>query len=480
MPKVLLIKAAARGGRDLMQGPPLGLMYLAAILRKAGHECRIVDLRLSRDVEGLAEKAIRGFSPDIVGISGFYNEANGVHMASALAKTIGGPGLPVMAGGPYATAYPEEVLADLNIDLAAVGEGERSIVPVVSALLANETEALAEIPGIAYRFEGRVVKTGPALLVDDLDALPHPAWDLVDISAHAGARRFCHLPHRRYMPLFTSRSCPWHCIYCHNVFGKKFRARSPESVAEEIEILVSRHGIEEIEIVDDIFNLDTARAEAVCDKITARGLRVRLSFPNGVRTDILTPRLLEKMKAAGTYMMGVAVETGSKRLQREIRKNLDLAKVLRNIALCRKMGIMTIGFFMMGFPGETVAEMEETIAFARRSKLNFATFSTVRPFKGTRLWDMAGGESAGLTPKHSTYLDRTGNISGVPDAVFRRLVRKAYLSFHATALSRIFLSGAFRHVSLAGPLSVFLSQVAPGFGAPGFLKGFKLLQGPRV
>ena len=158
-------------------------------------------------------------------------------------------------------------------------------------------------PGTAWPDgEGGVEANPPGAIVEDVAALPWPAYDLVEMEAYF-SQLHTHLSpqqaHARYAPVFTSRGCPYRCIYCHSIFGKKWRARSPESVVGEMKTLVERFGIKEFEIIDDAFNLDRRRVLEICDLIEKEGLEVSLAFPNGLRTDVLDDEVIHALRRAG-------------------------------------------------------------------------------------------------------------------------------------------------------------------------------------
>lgn len=178
-------------------------------------------------------------------------------------------------------------------------------------------------------------------------------------------------------------------MYCHNILGKRFRARSPENVLSEIRFLYDQYGITDFQIIDDIFNFNLKRANSICDLIIKSGMKLTLSFPNGVRGDLMEGELIDKMAAAGTKFISYAIETASQRLQSLIRKNLNLEKVFNAIEYTGKRGIVTRGFFMLGFPTETEDEAIQTIEFSKASSLSGATFFTVVYFPGTELYKLA-------------------------------------------------------------------------------------------
>jgi len=409
---------------------PLGPLYLGAALRRAGYDqVRFLDARMLRLTYKEIEKRIAAFSPDVVGITGLSPEARGVHHIAAGAKASA-PACKVVVGGPYATSSPEAALSDPMVDFAVVGEGERTICALIGALSAGTP--LEDVDGLAFRKDGVRVMNRPRAPIEDLDVLPLPAWDLAEVEKyfHLWSRHSQNpfLSSGRSMPLMTSRGCPYNCIYCHNIFGKKTRLRGAESVLDEMETLVGKYGAKEIEILDDIFNIDLPRAKSICDGIVRRGLKVRLSFPNGLRVDRMDEELVVKLKQAGTNLVAYAIETASPRLQREIKKNLDLEKAARIIRFTAEQGINICGFFMLGFPGETRKEMLATIDFAVKEPFNHANFFYVTPKPGTPLFEAVKGKA--MAAASGDYYSYSINLSAVPDWLFTRMCSWAYTRFY--------------------------------------------------
>jgi radical SAM superfamily enzyme YgiQ (UPF0313 family) len=232
-------------------------------------------------------------------------------------------------------------------------------------------------------------------VISDLAGLPLPAWDRVDFDHYARLpNMMMTLAGRRYATLFTSRGCPYLCNYCHDLFTKRFVHRSPEDVLAEIALLYEKYGVDEFEIVDDIFNLHKPRLKQIMGEVARRWPgKLHFCFPNGLRADILDEPVLDALRAAGTYAMSIAIETVTPRLQALVEKNLKLDRAERAIALADERGIMVAGFFMLGFPTETVEEMEATLDFALRSRLTTAYFFCVVPQPKTPMWELARREA---------------------------------------------------------------------------------------
>lgn len=429
MSKVALVKCERINKYYRILTPPLGIMYLASYLKQRGKEVRIYDARLYDSDYVRITNELKKFKPDIIGLSAITFEAKSLfNLINNFKNSF--PETKIIVGGPFATSYPEDVLARDEIDCVVLGEGERTFNELVD-LYNRGNGNLRDIQGIAFKKNDEIIFTKHRDLIDNLDELPFPAWDLINLNGYRNHLRSDEIRGKPYMSIFTSRGCPYHCIYCHNIFGKKFRSRSTENVISEIEILYNEYGINNIEIFDDIFNFDTNRAEEICDNIIEKNIQVNISFPNGLRADIMTKRLLNKLKKAGTKIFVFGVETASPRLQKLLKRNLNLEKVNQTISWAHELKLYSKGFFMIGFPTETREEILQTIEYARNSKLNSAEFSITIPFSGTELME----DYSYLVKKNSKYTDYeysfgNSNLSEVDDNEIFKLQRIAYRKFY--------------------------------------------------
>lgn len=429
--KVLLANVGPNDEKHPFRSQPIGLMYLAAYAERElpGVAVDIVDLRVSRTQPQDLGRIAAERGADVVGLRAPSVCAGMLQQAAAAVRSAL-PNALILAGGPHATCHPGDVLGSGNVDVAVCGEGELPFVAILRERLAGRP-----IRNIPSTMTAGMAAPLPATELPDPDALPFPAWDKIDMDAYARYSGFSILGRRRYMALFTSRACPYQCTYCHNIFGKRFRARRATSVLAEIRTLHERYGIADFEVLDDIFNLRRERVVEICRGLIDEGPRVQLSFPNGVRADLLDDDLLELMRAAGTTYISFAIETASARLQKRIKKNLDLEKTAHAIRKAASLGIFTNGWFMLGFPTEEEDELRATISFAVDLPLDTAHFLKVTPFAGTDLFDSLGEEAAaafGEHPEVRSYHDRTFNLSNVPNDRFQRLVRGALRRFYAS------------------------------------------------
>ena len=390
MAKILLIKTSKTNLSDKGLAPPLGILSLIAYLRQSRpnkDQLRMLDLRATTNYPGAIEAITRDFRPDIIGFSSMTIEADNLHaMAAWCAQNF--PASIIIVGGPHASSFGPQILSDQNINYTLAGEGEIAFLKFIEAFEAGNLAPT--ISGLGYRdSNGQLVSSPPNQELVDLTTLPRPAWDLIDFN-HYVDQRMAAISYGKYAVLFTSRGCPYQCTYCHNIFTKRFRAMPAGRVVDDIEHLYKTYGIREFEFFDDNFNLDYERATAICDDIIRRNLKIRLSFPNGVRGDLLDEVLIKKMRQAGTIYLVFAIESGSPRIQQAIKKYNKLDKLKANIRIAAREGIFTWGFFMMGFIKETRRELWQTALFAITSKLHGGFFFVVVPQVGTELARQAG------------------------------------------------------------------------------------------
>ncbi len=426
---VLMIPNSKSVQSNLRVGP----LYLASYLKGHGHtDVTIIDAAHERlDHRGLANR-LKGLSPDLVGISAMTLEFKEVHRLAGLAKESNKK-CKVVVGGPYATSSPEYIMRDQNIDFAVIGEGERTMVKLADSL--GNGNDFSQISGLAYRKNQSCVVNPAAEMIEDLDSLPFPAWDLIDIKGYFS--RFKHHSEtpfpssRNIAPLFTSRGCPYQCTYCHNIFGKKIRFRSVQNVIREIEILVNDYGVKEIEIIDDCFNFDIPRAKEICDEIIRRKIKVAISFPNALRVDRMDEELILKLKQAGTHVIFYAIESASPRIQKNIRKNLNLDRARQIIARTIQEGIITCGYFMLGFPTETKEEMLQTIRFAKEEGFHIADFFFLIPQPNTVMFNEILDENLKMRMVDVyTYHKTSVNISGADDRELKMMKARAFREFY--------------------------------------------------
>ncbi len=431
--KVLLVRVASSIPSST-RNMPMGLMALAAYVREKQPEFQFQILDQTVDNRVTETAIVEKVAQEGIGVLGLNVLTCTAREADEVARTVKArsPGTIIVVGGPHPSTDPEGSLREPAIDFGIGGEGEIPFNGFLASLVSGGDPG--DIPGVLARRPGGVNWIAPGAVIEDLDQLPRPAFDLIEPRVYWKHQGFAFVGHRPYFPLFTSRGCPYQCTFCHKVFGSRFRVRSPQKLIEDVEDLARRYGVREFEILDDAFNINEGRALEFLDDIRTRLPGSRLLFPNGLRTDRISHAFIDAMVRAGVTWVSIAVESASPRIQKLIKKNLDIEKVRDNIEYASRRGIFCYGYFIVGFPTETAAELKMTVDFACSSRLHAASFFLLTPFPGTQIWQTLQEEQrATLSQVDSDclqYCSNVLNLTAVSDEGFRRIQRNAFLRFY--------------------------------------------------
>ena len=429
MVDVVLIKASNVTPRNASVVPPLGVLALSGWLQKRlGVRVGIIDTQVEALEVGLARLGLRHAPPLLFGLSALTWERESL---ATITETLSQrfPSTPVVVGGPHASSYPESVLRLPGVDAVVEREGEVVLEAIVTGL--REGSDIRQIPGVHYLSEeGEYAHNERPPFIEDQDDLPFLNFSEVPLARYRSHKSFSQLGPRPTLPLMTSRACPFKCTYCHLFFGKGFRPMSAERVLDELEYQIAQTGIRDFEIVDDIFNFNYRRAREILNGIIERRLNVRLSFPNGLRGDLLKLEDIPLYRKAGTASYAIAIETVTERIQREIQKDLKLDKIHDVIAATARERIFSTGFFMLGFPGESQEEIQNTIDFAVDSDLHLGLFNIVTPFAGTEMGEQHADKAATVLEKNIGK-DAFG-LAKISDARLQAFQRSAYRRFYAS------------------------------------------------
>ena len=380
--RVLLINPKVDLPIDVRSSPSLGLAYVAAMSERRGDEVRVLDM----EVEDIPlRQAVREHAPEVIGITANTIQIRGGWRVAQEVKEI--TAAPIALGGPHPTFLPAESVERPEIDIVVRSEGELTWVDLCAHL--ESGESLEGVQGITYQQDGRVVHNPDRPVITDVDALPFPAYHLFKMDRYTNLQpTLDHIEGSSYS-ILTSRGCPYRCTYCSQILPRRWRARSAENVVAEWRWLVKDLGAKEIGVLDDSFNIDRERVLAICDLISAEGLNhVPWIMINGIRANLVDEELLGKMREAGCVRTAFGVESGNQRiLDTVIDKHLTLDQVRAAFKAAKAVGMETIGFFIIGLPGETEETMEDTIRFARELDPIVANFSMATPFPGTEMYN---------------------------------------------------------------------------------------------
>jgi len=426
--KILLVKPYNTS--DHVQ-PSLGLGYLAFSARK-GHEVEILDCIKERIKPSDFPRALASIKPDVVGMQCYTYD---LYHIGGMLKECKARGIITVLGGPHPTTAPRETLEFFQetLDFAFQGEAEIGFKKLLDKLSGPTPCAeLKEIPGLLWREKGRFI-ANPNHFTEDLDALGLPAWDLIKPEEYPEAQHGAFFKKFPIAPIMATRGCPFSCTFCAGnlIAGKKLRKRSIQNILGEIELLYTKHGIREFHVVDDNFTLDAAFAKELLRALKKLNLNISWAVPNGIRIDTLDDELLELMKETGLYLISLGIESGSDRILALMKKRTTTEKIRRSVKLIRKHRIDIAGFFIMGFPGETVSDIEKTIKFSLELDLIRANFFTYLPFPGTESFEGLAreGKLDKINLKKFYFMNATFTPDGMDHDTLKGLQRKAFLKF---------------------------------------------------
>ncbi len=429
MKKVLLITppydALERGGRmasiaaDL---PSLGLLYIAAFLRSNGHEVHLYDAQAQKGTAKQILQIIKATRFDVVGIS---STTPSITRAGAIAHLIKDncPDVTVLIGGAHTSAVPEETLACYSaIDAAVVGEGEITLMELLDKW---PEKSWQEVRGIVSRSEDGYCRGGGRPLIEDLDVLPFPAWDLLTGfpgKFHPASFKTRRLPATH---LLTSRGCPYNCIFCDSsVFTRKVRFHSVDYVLEMLELLTGKYGIREISVEDDTFTLNLERSIDICTRILEKGLN--LSWSCNARIKKMDPQILSLFKRAGCWQMAFGIESGSQEILDFAGKGTSIEQIRETVNMVSRTGISSRAFFIFGFPKETETSLRQTIDFAKSLPLDNISLTFMTPFPGSKI--------SAIASQYGTFEDNWSKMTilesvFVPFGLTEQLLREYYNRF---------------------------------------------------
>jgi anaerobic magnesium-protoporphyrin IX monomethyl ester cyclase len=400
--------------------PPLGLLYIASLLRKHGHVPKVVDVPARKWSLEDTIKCVMQEDPDIVGISAMtINALNANAIAKALKKNS--IRAPIVFGGPHITAVPLETMKRFpSFDVGVLGEGEMTFLELTNQI--ESGKPLDAVQGIVWRNEfGEPVINSPRPFITDLDALPLPAWDLLPNFPEAYPHSALEAKRQPAASIITSRGCPHHCTFCDRaVFGTKVRHHSANYTLEMLRHLKHNYGVKDIMFLDDNFLINRTKLFSICDAM----VRDKMDFTWYCisHAEFITEDRVARIRDAGCWIMEVGIESGSERILRLLNRNTPKPEIAAAIKRARTAGIRVKGNFIFGLPTETKATLQESIGFALSTELSLfqQTFLTLWPGCELSVRASEYGETESDWEKLTHY-----QISFVPNGLSREDLLKA-------------------------------------------------------
>jgi len=360
--------------------PPLGILYVASLLNQHGIESKFLDGLLFCNNISDFSKLIKRYKPDIVGVTSMTPNFS---IAKDVAKEIKSVNnnIITVVGGSHITALPN-CIKNSSFDIGVIGEGEFTFLELITAF--RDSRTISNIKGIAYKSNDSVIINETRPLLKNIDILPHPKRDLLKKFSiyHPAIFNYKKLP---CATILTSRGCNYKCSYCINSLSNKtfWRGHSVKYVLEELEDIKVNYNISNFWFLDDDFAFDRVRAYKMCQEILNRNLKINWSCM--MRVNDADYKLLSLMRKAGCWQIAYGIESGSQRMLDIVNKGSSLVEISNAVHLTKKAGIEVKGFFMLGLPTETVADIEKTINIAISLPFDYATFFPVSVVPGTRL-----------------------------------------------------------------------------------------------
>jgi len=377
--------------------PPAGLGYIAQALRENNIEYDVLDMQFGYSQKKLFQK-IADFGSDLIGFSLFsLGYKHSYDLIENVKKNF--PDKKIIVGGSHVTILKKEVMQNCKaIDFAAIYEGERTLVELCKSPQPEEF-----IKGIIFRKNGNLIYSGDRDWVFDIDSLSFPRYQKFELKRYI-----------KEIEIFSSRGCSNRCIFCPNsVISPHYRARSPENVGNEIEYWYAK-GYRQFNFDDDNFNLNKMRTYLICDEIVKRGLKnLYLRCANGLRADNLDRALLARMKEVGFRYIGIGVDGGNNRVLKMIKKGETIEQIERSVKDACDLGFEVKLLCIIGYPGETMEDVEQSLAIAKKYPITTVHFYNLIPYPGTEVFELISKNSYFLM-KPEQYLNEVSDLSSTP------------------------------------------------------------------
>ena len=419
---------------DIIRGvyPPLGLASIASSLEQKDHKVEIIDAEAEKLPLEQIEERLRIFAPDVVGLSATLLTFESARESARYIKKIY-PDIPIIIGGPHLAGYPESTMELREFDFGVIGEGEITICELVDAI--EKGSDMDNVDGIVYRDNGVIKMTHPRKLIENLDALPFPAWHLLPIDKYS----YFFSKTRDYAAMIINRGCPFSCLFCDTqaILGNKIRTRSPEDVVDEMEMLHEIYGIREIFFYDDTFTLNKKYTIELCDEMISRDLD--MIWECKTRVDCIDDILLNKMFDAGCFRIRYGIESGNDKILKVLRKGTTVEQSRNAAMLTKSKGIEVFAYFMFGSPEENEETLRDTINFAMEIEPEYVFFNITTPFPpGSALYEWAA-ENKYIEEDYWLRFMLGENLDPHPFILTECLDRKTLLKYHRIAYLRFYL-----------------------------------------
>lgn len=367
---------------------PINLGYIASVLKQESHEVKMLDLNVMPQTQLI--ETLQKFKPEIVGLTAMtptiYNAKKIIQQVKSMDNKI-----ITVLGGVHASALPLETMKEIStLDYLIFGEGERTLIELLKHIEKKKPKDMRKIKGIVFRNKGKIIKNERRELIENLDSLPYPARDLVNMELYNKAHvvRGISRKEMKIIEIMTSRGCPNQCIFCagHINYGRRVRFRGYENIIGEIEETIKKYKINHVDIEDDTFTLNKLLVKKLCNFFK----RKKLSWSCNARVDTINYDLLRLMAESGCKMIAFGVEAGNQKMLDKIKKGITTQQIIKAFRYAKKAGIRFVeADFMIGsHPDETLDDVKDTEKLAHKLKSDFLALAIMCPFPGTEIYEI--------------------------------------------------------------------------------------------
>jgi len=469
---------------------PLGLTYLAASVKKAGFECRILDMDAAEPKVGtmdfsheyeryqyyiralndpqhpswkLMKELISNEKPDFIGITAMTTKFGSVIQAAKFCREIF-PNVPIIIGGPHASAMPDLTMKIPQVDYVVRGEADETLPELLVHL--REKRNVSNLPGITFRRDGKVVHNPDRKFVENLDSIPLPDRGAL---MHPG-----NYSSEDMGVMLTSRGCPYGCSYCFHMWNRRVRYRSIDSIMEEIRQVHAVYRTTQFSFKDDSFTVKRSHVVDLCNAILNEPYKIGWSCTT--RVDLLDEELIRLMKKAGCNLVNLGIESGSERILKETEKGINHEQIRKAAKMLNRNRLFWGGYFMVGLPDETEEDIKLTFEFLKEIKPYYAGLGVYNPFPRTKLFEQA--VKLGLlepnppidhflntNPKDLFFIDPKKRVVTMPSERFEKIVSEAIDFFHKhnTRPFNLVRRGFARRKTYMNDLSLFWRDIGKAF-----------------
>jgi anaerobic magnesium-protoporphyrin IX monomethyl ester cyclase len=379
---------------------PLGIGYLAAVLENNGYVVDVIDCQAVKFTQRELKGEFIRLQPDVVGVtSATYTYEPALEIVKTAKEAC--PNCLTILGGPHVTVMDEQTLIEEpKADIVVRGEGEQTMLELVDLISKSNLKNFDEVAGITFRKNGQIVQTPNRPFIQNIDELPYPALKHFPLSKY---RVFG----KTYLPLITSRGCPFQCTFClvSRMCGRRFRARSKKNVIEELEWLKDTYGADAVSFLDDTFTFDIRRSREICETIKNR--KVDLQWDCRTRVDRITKEDLARMRIANCQVIHFGVESGSQKMLDAMKKGTTVEQNENAIKWAKEVGISVAISVVVGYPGETTDMLKQTLDFIRKTEPDYVYVCVAIPYPGTELYSLLKDLGWEMTMEWNQYDGQT-------------------------------------------------------------------------